>query len=44
MARCTHSPDIPSIDLKVARGFRDQQKWEVNYKLTAKHPVLNDKY
>jgi hypothetical protein len=39
--RTTRTPTVTLIDLNLVRGFRDQRKWENNFKKTKVEPVIN---
>jgi hypothetical protein len=41
--RVTRTPIVTLIDLDLVRVFRDQSKWEENFKKTAIEPMINDK-
>jgi hypothetical protein len=42
--RVQRVPTAASITLEVVRGYREQQRYEDNFKKTAVEPEINDKY
>ena len=43
MMRVQRDPVVADITLELVQGYRDQQKFEKNFKKTAEEPVINDK-